>query len=81
MTDRIAELEALVAKQEALLERQQELLDAALKANADTFRYYAEYNQRERENIERRACIKANAAMRKRMRKLVPSKTTQPEGG
>lgn len=62
--ERIAQLETLVAKQEQLLIRQQELLDAALQANNDTFRFYAEYNQGERENIERRAEIRAKAKVR-----------------
>lgn len=62
--ERIAQLETLVAKQEQLLVRQQELLDAALKANNDTFRFYAEYNQSERENMERVALIRAKAKVR-----------------
>lgn len=68
--ERIAQLEALAAKQEELLHRQQELLDSALKANNDTFRFYAAYNQQERQRIEREADIRANAAVNKRLKRL-----------
>lgn len=67
--ERIAQLEALAAKQEDLLHRQQELLDSAIKANKDTFRFFAEYNQQERQRIERHADIRAKAEMRKRLAK------------
>lgn len=67
--ERIKQLEALAARQEDLLSRQQELLDASLKANNETFRWYAQYNQQERANIEWRAEARAKAKAKAQLAK------------